>query len=221
MTMQLLLIENKELHQSQSLLSNLENQGYQVIVVDTIETAAIQTDSLWPNLIIFRSPYHPLDPSHLQEFISRLTVKIPCIIVSEEDYLPLETASGVTMVSISHPQQLVKNIQEAVSNQKERFIRLANLVIDRQQRQVLRNNERYSLTPKEFKLLQLLIDNHNQVLSRKEIMQAVWETDYMGDTRTLDVHIRWIREKIEDNPSKPQRLITVRGRGYRFIMNLD
>jgi two-component system phosphate regulon response regulator PhoB len=67
--------------------------------------------------------------------------------------------------------------------------------------------------------LYLLTSHPNQVLSRKTIMQEVWETDYLGDTRTLDVHIRWLREKIEDNPSRPQRLITIRGTGYRFILD--
>jgi two-component system phosphate regulon response regulator PhoB len=84
---------------------------------------------------------------------------------------------------------------------------------------VLHAGQAYSLTPKEFKLLYLLISNSDQILSRKTIMQEVWETDYLGDTRTLDVHIRWIREKIEKNPSRPQRLITIRGVGYRFVVN--
>jgi DNA-binding response OmpR family regulator len=106
-----------------------------------------------------------------------------------------------------------------VAYQKNRFIRLPNLILDCQRYQVLRNGQAYLLTPKEFKLLRLLIDNHDQVLSRKEIMQQVWETDYMGDTRTLDVHIRWLREKIEEEASHPRRLITIRGVGYRFVMN--
>ena len=84
---------------------------------------------------------------------------------------------------------------------------------------MLRQGQIYSLTPKEFKLLNLLVSSPDQIFSRKVIMQEVWETDYLGDTRTLDVHIRWIREKIEDNPSRPQRVITIRGVGYRFILN--
>jgi DNA-binding response OmpR family regulator len=60
------------------------------------------------------------------------------------------------------------------------------------------------------------MENAGEVLSRGTIMKEVWETDYLGDTRTLDVHIRWVREKLEDNPSRPQYIITVRGVGYRF-----
>lgn len=77
----------------------------------------------------------------------------------------------------------------------------------------------YHMTPKQAALLDLLMRQHNQVLSRQEIMDKVWETNYLEDTRTLDVHIRWLRERIEPEPSEPRYLVTVRGKGYR--LNLD
>lgn len=70
------------------------------------------------------------------------------------------------------------------------------------------------LTPKLALLLEEFIRNYNQVVTRKQLMQKVWQTDYVGDTRTLDVHIRWVRELIEMNPAKPCLLKTVRGKGY-------
>jgi DNA-binding response OmpR family regulator len=69
---------------------------------------------------------------------------------------------------------------------------------------------------KEFELLSLLMANAGHVLSRTDIFDRVWGTDWIGDTRTLDVHIRWLREKIETDPAKPQYIQTVRGVGYRF-----
>lgn len=221
MALQLLLIETKDLHQSKSLLSNLESQGYQVAVVDNLESATQETNALWPNLIVFGAAQTQLNSVHLEQFFDTIDLNIPCIFVSEENHLPAIVGTEMVMIASTQPQQVVEGIKKAISKQGDRFIRFSDLVIDCQQRQVLRNHQRYSLTPKELRLLQLLIDNHNQVLSRKEIMQTVWETDYMGDTRTLDVHIRWVREKIEENPSRPQRLITVRGRGYRFIVDPD
>lgn len=74
----------------------------------------------------------------------------------------------------------------------------------------------YHMTPKATALLHYLMLHQNQVLSRSDLMQNVWDTTFLGDTRTLDVHIRWLREYIEDNPSEPKLLITVRGRGYRL-----
>jgi len=74
------------------------------------------------------------------------------------------------------------------------------------------------LTPKLVLLMGLFIQHREQTLERKEIMQRVWETDYVGDTRTLDVHIRWLRKIVEPNPRKPQYITTVRGLGYRFVV---
>lgn len=74
----------------------------------------------------------------------------------------------------------------------------------------------HHMTPKATALLYYLMTHHNQVLSRKEIMQAVWDTNFVGDTRTLDVHIRWLREYIEEDPSDPKLLTTERGHGYRL-----
>ena len=70
------------------------------------------------------------------------------------------------------------------------------------------------LTPKECKLLAILMQNADEVVSRKTLMKRVWDTDYLGDTRTLDVHICWLRQKVEDNPKAPQYILTKRGQGY-------
>ncbi|HEY83839.1 MAG TPA: winged helix-turn-helix domain-containing protein [Chloroflexi bacterium] len=77
-----------------------------------------------------------------------------------------------------------------------------------------KNGREIHLTPKEVKVLALLMQNAGQVVSRKTLMNRVWETNYLEDTRTLDVHICWLRQKVEDNPKIPQRIITKRGRGY-------
>ena len=73
-----------------------------------------------------------------------------------------------------------------------------------------------SLTPKEFDLLAFLTKNKGLVFTRDQLLEKVWGYNYSGDTRTVDVHIRWLREKIEDNPEEPKCLITIRGVGYKF-----
>ncbi len=72
------------------------------------------------------------------------------------------------------------------------------------------------LTPKNYQLLNYFLEHPGELVTRKELMQAVWETDYLGDTRTLDVHVRWLREQLEEDPSKPQLLLTHRGKGYQL-----
>lgn len=79
-------------------------------------------------------------------------------------------------------------------------------------------NGRHRMTPKQCALLHLLLDHHDQVVSRKDIMRTIWETTYMEDTRTLDVHIRWLRQVIEPDPSEPIYLRTVRGKGYHLSL---
>ena len=72
------------------------------------------------------------------------------------------------------------------------------------------------LSPKEFDLLAFLVKNREQVFSRDQLLEKVWGYDYAGDTRTVDVHMRWLRQKIEADPANPRHLLTVRGVGYKF-----
>ena len=90
------------------------------------------------------------------------------------------------------------------------------LLVELENRQVYKNGELLTLRYKEFELLTLLMSNAGKIVSRAQIFDDVWGTDWLGDTRTLDVHVRWLREKIEDDPSHPTQIQTVRGVGYRF-----
>ena len=90
--------------------------------------------------------------------------------------------------------------------------------LDLDTRSVVTPKGQYHMTPKQAQLLHYFLRNHNQVLSRQEIMQQVWDTSFLEDTRTLDVHIRWLRERIELDPSEPRYLVTVRGQGYRLSL---
>ena len=83
-------------------------------------------------------------------------------------------------------------------------------------RQLTRGELTFALTPMQCRLLHTFMLHPGEILSRQFLMREVWDTDYTGDTRTLEVHVRWIRKKIELNPSRPQHLRTVRGVGYRF-----
>ncbi len=115
----------------------------------------------------------------------------------------------------------VRIIREEVSaSQGESADRLIyqfdDLVIDVGRREVKLDDRLVNLKPKEYELLFYLAKHKGQVLSRDQILESVWGWDYVGDSRTVDVHIRWLREKIEKEPASPERLITVRGAGYRF-----
>jgi DNA-binding response OmpR family regulator len=90
------------------------------------------------------------------------------------------------------------------------------LTIDLARREVLRQGEPVRLKPKEYDLLVFLARNRGIVLSRDLILERVWGWDFGGGSRTVDVHVRWLREKIEPDPAQPIRIVTVRSIGYRF-----
>jgi DNA-binding response OmpR family regulator len=98
----------------------------------------------------------------------------------------------------------------------EMKLRAGDLTLDLVGHRALRGGQLVNLSPKEFDLLAELIRHKGAVLTRDLLLQRVWGFDFGGDTRTVDVHIRWLREKIEVDPANPQRIETVRGLGYRF-----
>ena len=91
-----------------------------------------------------------------------------------------------------------------------------NLKIDERKHEVYLDDDVLKLKPKEYDLLLYLCTHKGQVLTRSLILEQVWGWDFSGGTRTVDVHIRWLREKIESDPTNPTRIITVHGVGYRF-----
>ena len=92
----------------------------------------------------------------------------------------------------------------------------ANLCLFVNECRVTRDDSDLNLSPKEYKILELFIKNPKRVWSRDQLLEKVWGVDFVGDTKTVDVHIRWLREKIEVTPSAPELIQTVRGFGYRF-----
>jgi len=92
------------------------------------------------------------------------------------------------------------------------------LTIDPRGRAVRRDGDEVALKPKEFDLLALLAENAGRVFTREQILERAWGYDFFGGARTVDVHVRWLREKLEDDPARPIHLLTVRGVGYKFVL---
>ena len=107
-------------------------------------------------------------------------------------------------------------LRRAPSSGRPDMLESDGLEMDLISRRVTLGERDIALTPKEFDLLAELMRNPGVVLSRDAILAKVWGYDYLGESRTVDVHVRWLREKIEEDPSNPQRIVTVRGVGYRF-----
>ena len=95
-------------------------------------------------------------------------------------------------------------------------VRSGDLRVDLMRRECFRGETPLQLKPKEFDLLLFFLRNRGRAVTREQLLNQIWGYEFAGDTRTVDVHIRWLRQKIEEDPAVPRRLITVRGTGYRF-----
>jgi two-component system alkaline phosphatase synthesis response regulator PhoP len=101
--------------------------------------------------------------------------------------------------------------------QKTDILQAGDLHLDLVRRRTFKGHDELTLRYKEFELLSFLMSQPGKAVTRAELFDRIWGTDWLGDTRTLDVHIRWLREKIEDHPSEPRYIQTVHGVGYRFV----
>ncbi len=141
--------------------------------------------------------------------------------VGADDYMSKPFSMRELLARVKAMLRRVRLMQEetapvAVEEPSKEVLVFGNLVIDSIRREVRINHQDLELKPKEFELLHYLAINRGRALSRDKILEDVWGWDYTGESRTVDVHMRWLRQKIEMDPSQPKRLITVRGAGYRF-----
>ena len=110
--------------------------------------------------------------------------------------------------------QKVTSSESVQADEEKQGVRLHELLIDTDMYLVYKNGDPLDLTHREFELLYYLVRNSGKVMTREHLLQAVWGYEYFGDVRTVDVTVRRLREKIEDDPSKPEYIITRRGLGY-------
>ncbi len=217
----------------ETLEYNLNRQGYHVFTAADGLTALEVARSEGPDLVILDLMLPRLDGFEVCRIL-RQEMSVPILIltalddevdkvvgleVGADDYLtkPFSMRELLARVkALLRRERLVREelAGEGGAGEGERLI-FEDLVIDLGRHEVLLDEDPLHLKPKEYQLLVFLARNRGIVLSRDLILERVWDWDF-GSSRTVDVHIRWIREKIEPDPSDPQRIITVRGVGYRF-----
>ncbi len=214
MPLKVLLVEHK-LSNSYSMKPDLLKRGDEVTVTYSPRKVPSMAVADWPDLIVLNACTGFANVAEICGALDDTQLQFPRLIVSRDKTAP-RVSDEVHLLIPFNARQLSQRIKKAIGDQTNRFLRLGDVTLDGLKRQVQRGGRTAHLTPKEFKLLCLMMQHAGEVLDRRTIMNEVWETDYLGDTRTLDVHIRWVREKLEDNPSRPQYIITVRGVGYRY-----
>lgn len=222
----ILIIEDEPVL-NQTLSYNLERAGFSVETADDGITGLEKARQLQPSLILLDVMLPGLDGFSLCRTISRERV-VPIILLTalrEEAQriagLELGAVDYVTKpFSMSELLARIRAILRWNERQKQtdrpEVIQAGELRLDRVSRQVWLGEQEVMLSFKEFDLLACLIHNSGVALSRDLLLERVWGHDFLGSNRTIDVHVRWLREKLEADPANPIMIHTVRGIGYRF-----
>lgn len=222
----ILLVED-ETTLAETLRYNLEREGYKVLLasdgVQGLELA--RRDS--PDLIVLDVMLPRLDGFSVCRIL-RQEVDTPIIMLTArhdevdriaglelgaDDYIGKPFSLGEFLARI---RAIMRRSDKSSIRANREVLEASELKVDTGSRRAWRSSSELALSQKEFDLLACLMRNRGIALSRDLLLERVWGFDFLGDSRTVDVHIRWLREKIEHDPAKPQYIQTVRGVGYRF-----
>lgn len=230
----ILVVEDDETLR-ETLVYNLERQGYAVVSADNGQIALRLAREINPDLVLLDVMLPGMDGFDVCRTI-RQEMPVPVIMLTArtdeidkvvglemgaDDYITKPFSMRELVARIKAQLRRVRLDQQTNGNHVEATggrstISSENLTIDLDRREVLVDGQIVRLKPKEYELLLFLVRNRGMALSRDLILERVWGWRNDGSSRTVDVHIRWLREKIEPDPSNARRIITVRGLGYRF-----
>jgi DNA-binding response OmpR family regulator len=203
----------------------LEKEGFRVAEARSGEEALRLLEELHPALMVLDIMIPEPDGWEVCRRIrSRSNLPIIMLTAREDEVdkvVGLELGADDYLTKPFSPRELVARVKAVLrrttfSGEPRDVLHVDNLVIDASRRKVFQSEKEVELTPREFDLLYTLALNRGIVLSREKLLERVWGYDYYGDTRTVDVHIRHIRDKLGDNPQEPRYLETVWGVGYKF-----
>jgi len=210
---------------------NMRREGYEVQVANDGIEALKLAQATPPDLVILDLMLPGVDGLEVCRQIRRDST-VPILMLTAKDdeidkIVGLEVGADDYMTKPFSMRELLARVhamlrrsrmqQPATAVDAAQSVRSDDLEADPLQRRVVLRGAPLQLKPKEFDLLVYLMQRKGHVLTRDQLLDKVWGYTFGGDTRTVDVHIRWLREKIEEDPSKPRRLETVRGVGYRFV----
>lgn len=205
---------------------NLEGAGYEVGEAVSGEEALRLVNSFLPDVMILDLMLPGIDGLEVCQRVRESVPEILIIILTaksqdSDKIIGLELGADDYMVKPFNPFELIARIKAMLRRQgqlqRSHSVYLyGSLRLDIAANKLHKNDREVELTPTEFSLLKMFMENPGKALKRNEILNMVWGEDYFGDTKTLDVHIRRLREKIEDNPSEPEYIKTVWGSGYRW-----
>jgi len=225
-----ILVVEDEITLSETLVYNLERQGYDVVAALDGHEALRLARSQNPDLILLDLMLPGVDGLEITRIL-RKESSTPILILTAQgeeidrvlglelgadDYMPKPFSMRELLARVKAILRRIQLDQAGENKMPQEVLEFGNLRINERKHEVYLDEVPLKLKPKEYDLLLYLCRNAGQVLTRSLILEQVWGWDFSGGTRTVDVHIRWLREKIEVDPTNPTRIITVHGVGYRF-----
>ena len=219
----ILLVEDDE-SLREALTFSLQSQGYEVHEISDGAVVLDQARLIAPDLILLDVMLPGLDGFSLCRMLRR-EMDVPIILLTArtgemDKIVGLESGADDYVTKPFSIGELVARIRAVMRRakpaNKKMFFEQGPLKLDMERRRAYLHQKELLLSPREFELLAELMRHTGIALSRDLLLDRVWGHDFMGDIRTVDVHIRWLREKIEKNPSRPRLIQTVRGIGYRL-----
>jgi two-component system alkaline phosphatase synthesis response regulator PhoP len=206
---------------------NLENNGYKVLTAQNGTDALRIAKMEQPSLMLLDLMLPGMDGYDVCKEIRRDNniAQLPIIMITAkgeelDKILGLELGADDYMTKPFSIRELMARVKAVLRRTTVQYIdnsyRFGSITVDFQKHEILKNNERLDLTLKEFELLEILIKNKGRVMTRDFLLDKIWGYEYIGETRTVDVHIRHLRQKVEEDDKNPQYIETIRGIGYRF-----
>ncbi len=195
----------------------LRKKGLQVEVASTGKAALEMLTGVTPQAVIVDASSMRTSGLRICRSLREKAPNMPIILISNGDS-PTDQTSDVNVI-LHHPftiRKLVNRIIPVLPADNAEVMKVGKVELDLDRLIVRCEGREGQLTPRLAKLLKMLMDQPGVVIEREKLFQEVWNTEYIGDTRTLDVHISWLRKAFEKDPRKPRFLKTIRGVGYRF-----
>ncbi len=211
-----LLIESERIN-SQSFADALRLK-YQVQLAHTGKQALLLAKTMKPDVVVVDAASLNTTGSRICARLRTMLGEIPIIHIRSTNKVGETSAANVVLVLPFTPRKLINRIERFLTGLKKGdVIETGQFCLNLEQLTLTTPWNEKKLTPKLATLMAIFMRNPHETLERRYLMQEVWKTDYMGDTRTLDVHIRWLRKIVEPTPRKPRYIATVRGKGYSFV----
>jgi len=212
----ILWIEGKR-GESPSFVPGLRKKGIIVEMVSSGEEALARLLDFDPDLVVLNAASLRTSGKRTSRYLRARAQGAPILVILAADQ-PVSTDPNVDVrLSLPFtPRKLLNRIKPFIPGDSENMLHVGPLRLDLERKRVRCQGREATLTPRLALLLKMFLEHPGEVIERGRLFREIWSTEYTGDTRTLDVHISWLRQAIEEDPRKPRFLKTIRGLGYRF-----